>query len=348
MIEHGQKPENRLRRLLRRGVMLLGVGVFVLSLVACVQQQRNSVETVMQPAPENSLRLASYNVHYIILSKASGAWSVGDWEARKAPMDQAFKTVDADVMAFQEMESFAHSWGERTAPIDQASKTVEADAMASQETESFVHGEDGSTNLTLEYLLAQNPGYKAAAVGDPRVFPSTQPIFYRADKLRVLDQGWFFFSTTPDVIYSRTFNGSYPAFASWAKFTPKAGGKPFTVFNIHFEFKSASNRRLSAALVQERMAPLLARGETVVLMGDLNERLGSSVVAGFEATGLRFAPFSGSTYHLNRGMNLFGAIDHIATSAEMVPVGAAAVLRQKFGGRWPSDHYPIYADYMLP
>lgn len=311
-----QRSESHLRRGLRRAALLIGSAILALGLVACVQHQRNSGEATVRPGPANSLRLASYNVHYIILSKATGAWSVGDWDARKAPMDQAFKAVGADVMAFQEMESFAH-------------------------------GDDGSVNLTLGYLLAHNPEYKAAAVGDHYVFPSTQPILYRDAKLRVLDQGWFFFSTTPEVIYSPTFNGSYPAFASWAKFAPKAGGKPFTVFNVHFEFKSASNRRLSAALVQERMAPLLARGETVVLMGDLNARLGSRIVTGFEATGLRFAPIAGATYHLNRGLNLFGAIDHIATSAGMTLAGSPVVLRQKFGGRWPSDHYPIYADYLL-
>lgn len=311
------KPDGPVRRILRRAALTLGGGLVLLGLAACVQQQRNGGEAVVQPPPENSLRFASFNVHYIILSKATGAWSVGDWDARKAPMDLAFKAVGADVMAFQEMESFAH-------------------------------GDDGSTNLTLDYLLAQNTGYKAAAVGDHRSFPSTQPIFYRDAKLRVLDQGWFFFSETPDVIYSRTFNGSYPAFATWVKFAPNGGGTPFTVFNMHFEFKSASNRRLSAALVQERMAPLLARGETVVLMGDLNARLGSSIVEGFEATGLRFAPVEGSTYHLNRGMNLFGAIDHIATTAEMRLAAPPVVLRQRFGGRWPSDHYPIYADYLLP
>lgn len=313
--------KQRIQNWLRRLVLLTGGGVLALGLVACVQHQRNSGEGILQPASAGNLRLASYNVHYIILSQATGAWSVGDWEARKAPMDQAFKAVGADLMAFQEMESFAH-------------------------------GDDGSTNLTLDYLLAQNPDYRAAAVGDGpegwRDFPSTQPILYRADRLRVMDQGWFFFSNTPDVIYSRTFNGSYPAFASWAQFTDRADGKPFTVFNMHFEFKSASNRRLSAALVQKRMAPLLARGETVVLMGDLNARLGSSIVEGFEAVGLRFAPFSGSTYHLNRGLNLFGAIDHIATSAGVAPVGPPVVLREKFGGRWPSDHYPVYADYVLP
>lgn len=272
------------------------------------------------PVPARSggdLRLATYNVHYILLDKATGAWSVGDWDRRRAPMDAAFKAVDADVIAFQEMESFAG-------------------------------GDDGSRNLTLDYLLAQNPAYAAAAVGDWREFPSTQPILYRRDRLQPLDHGWFFFSTTPEVIYSRTFNGSYPAFASWAKFADKAGGKPFYVFNVHFEFKSASNRRLSAELVRDRMAPLIAAGDVVFLAGDINGRAGSEPVQILAQAGVVFDPVAGSTYHLNRGINLFGAIDHLAATPSVGRVGEPHVLRQKFIGEWPSDHYPVFADYALP
>ncbi|MGB3279251.1 MAG: endonuclease/exonuclease/phosphatase family protein [Pseudorhodobacter sp.] len=96
------------------------------------------------------------------------------------------------------------------------------------------------------------------------------------------------------------------------------------------------------------MAPLIAQGATVFLAGDLNARLGSDLVQGFEAAGLEFAPIAGSTYHFNRGLNLFGAIDHLAATPDAVRLRAPGVLREKFGSSWPSDHYPIFADYRLP
>ncbi|MEP0641494.1 MAG: endonuclease, partial [Roseobacter sp.] len=131
---------------------------------------------VKSPTP-GALRIATYNVHYIIVFKETGPWSVGDWERRKTPLDLAFKEINGDVIAFQEMESFG--------------------------------GRSGSdVNLTLDWLLENNSEYGAAAVGDPKEFPSTQPILYRRDRLELQDQGWFFFSETPDVIYARTFNGS--------------------------------------------------------------------------------------------------------------------------------------------
>lgn len=287
----------------------------LLTLIGC-QTIRNSGNAPLPDPTGQTLRLATYNVHYIILGRATGAWSVGDWERRKTPLDQAFKAVQADVIGFQEMESFGR-------------------------------GSGGRINLTLDWLLENNPNYAAAAVGDPAVFPSTQPILYRPNRLTLVDQGWFFFSDTPDVIYSRTFNGSFPAFTSWAQFQDQTSGEVFRVINIHTDFASRSNRLQSIELVAERIAPWIAADETLFVISDLNARLGDGVVNILADTGLQFAPVKGSTFHFNRGINLFGAIDHIAHIGAAAPAGDPVVLRQKFSGESPTDHYPVIADYRL-
>jgi endonuclease/exonuclease/phosphatase family metal-dependent hydrolase len=268
------------------------------------------------PAPAgNALRIATYNVHYIRLDEESGPWSRGDWDRRKTPLAAAAAATGADVMAFQEMESFSRA-------------------------------SDGAVNLARDWLLEALPGYGAAATGDWRRFPSTQPIFYRRDRLEPLDQGWFFFSETPDAIYSRTFDGSYPAFASWAQFRDLRTQARFRVVNVHFDAFSPLNRRRSAALVAERLAPWISAGETVILAGDLNAIDGMVPHDILERAGLAFAGVSGSTFHFGRGLNLFGAIDHIAYSgAERV--APPMVLRRRFGGEWPTDHYPVVVDLRL-
>ena len=96
-------------------------------------------------------------MHYIWLGRVQGDWSVGDWERRKGALQAAFANLEADVVGFQEMESF----GRGQAP----------------------------QNLTHDWLETQNPDYAAEAVGDPAVFPSTQPIFYHKDRLTLRDQG---------------------------------------------------------------------------------------------------------------------------------------------------------------
>ena len=299
-----------------RGLRGITVILVILMTVVGCQVLRNSGDMTLNPKPADALRLATYNVHYIVLGEATGPWSVGDWERRKGPLDAAFKTIAADIIAFQEMESFGG-------------------------------GNDSGVNLTLDWLLARNPGYRAAAVGDPAIFPSTQPILYRADRIAAVDQGWFFFSESPDVIYSRTFNGSYPAFASWAVFRDRAQGKTFRVVNLHTDFRSRSNRTRSIALVAERIGPWDAAGETVFVMGDFNAQRGSDLLGLLERVGVRFVPVEGATYHFNRGLNLFAAIDHIGVAGPAEQKGAPVVLRQRFDGEWPTDHYPVIADFDL-
>ena len=179
--------------MLRKVIKALGLLALACALLLAALQIANSGGGPVPPPPAGAIRIATHNVHYIDLTEPGGPWSEADWETRKDALDAAFKAMEADIVAFQEMESFRG-------------------------------GSDGGVNLAREFLLERNPGYAAAASGDWREFPSTQPIFYRTDRFRLVDQGWFFFSTTPDVIYSRTFNGSWPAFASWAEFAPMAGG----------------------------------------------------------------------------------------------------------------------------
>ncbi|MCF2905105.1 endonuclease/exonuclease/phosphatase family protein [Octadecabacter sp. CECT 8868] len=298
-----------MRRWFKRLTVFFAMLIAVLGgMVAC-----NSLpQPVQAPSPKN-LRIATYNVHYIWMARETGDWSVGDWGRRKNALQLSVRALDADVIGFQEMESF----GRNMAPA----------------------------NLTLDYLRMNNPDYAAAAVGDPAAFPSTQPIFYRTDRLHLRDQGWFFFSDTPDVIYSRTFNGSWPAFTSWAEFEDTSG-TVFRVYNLHTEYRSASNRQLSAKLVADRIAAPAAQ-MPVFVIGDFNAVSGSTTLGILEDAGVTFWPAQGSTYHFNRGLNLFPAIDHIGGTEGIDPIGETFSVRGKFDGEWPTDHYPIVGDFRL-
>ncbi len=296
--------------------VLKAVLAIVLGLIGIVIAQHlwQSRGPALTPPPANALRVATWNVHYIAARRTDGRWGLDRWTQRKAPMAAVFAGLQADLVAFQEMETFEG-------------------------------GDDDGVNLARTWLLEANPAYGAAAVGDWRVFPSTQPIFYRKDRFDLTDQGWFFLSDTPDVIYSRTFDGSYPAFLSWAAFKDRQTGAAFRVANVHLDYSSRENRTKSIALIADRLAPWIDDGKTVILAGDLNALAGSSLHDRLEQVGLTFVPVKGATYHLDRGLNLFGAIDHIAFAGGLHPVGTPVVYRQNPGPVWPSDHYPVIADF---
>jgi len=300
----------------RKILRFLTITALVTVAIGGCQIMRNSGVESLPPVAADTIRLGSWNVHYIITRKEKGSWGTDHWDRRKVPMDKVFKALNADIIAFQEMESFSGG------------------------------NEDGN-NLTRTFLSELNPEYAVAAVGPWQSFPSTQPFFYKKDVVDVLEQGWFFFSETPDQIYSRTFNGSYPAFATWVQFHSAKSDTQFRIVNVHVDFSSRDNRTRSVELIVERIKPWLQAGEEVVIVGDLNARLGSSLHKMIEAAGLRFVPLDGSTYHFNAGLNLFGAIDHIAYTGGMMPTGEGRVLRAKMGETWASDHYPIVADFRI-
>jgi len=85
--------------------------------------------------------------------------------------------------------------------------------------------------------------------------------------------------------------------------------------------------------------------EDIFVVGDFNARRGAETLRIVSDTGVTFAPVAGSTYHLNRGLNLFGAIDHIGYWGSMTVSAGPFVLRDKFEGEWPTDHYPVVVDF---
>lgn len=64
--------------------------------------------------------------------------------------------------------------------------------------------------------------------------------------------------------------------------------------------------------------------------------------------GIDFVAARGATYHFNRGLNLFGAVDHIGATRGVTVAAGPEVLRKRYGAVWPSDHYPVYVDLVLP
>lgn len=299
---------------MRRLALALAALPVLILMVAALSHLWHSRGSALPEREGAVLRVASFNTHYILLDRATGPWSVADWDRRKTATTRIMAGIDADIVAFQEMESFRRG--------------------------------DGSVNLARDHLLATLPAYAAGAVGDWRRFPSTQPIFFRRERFQLLDQGWFFFSDHPDVIYSRSFDGSFPAFASWVWLRDRRDGSALRVVNVHFDHASSQNRLKSAALVAERLTPWLDAGETLILAGDLNAIAGSRTAGILQAAGLVLMPARGASYHLNRGLNLFPAIDHVMIGPGLRYARRPVALRRAPGGVWPSDHYPIVADLL--
>jgi len=261
-------------------------------------------------AEANSIRITTFNIHYTSPRQKKLAWG-----NRRDAVKEAIADLDADIIAFQEMETFAG-------------------------------GSYNQKNEQLDWVLEHYPEYSAGAYGDAAIYPNTQPIIYRHERFSQKSQGFFFFSDTPDVIYSRTFNGSWPAFCSWTELVDKKTGQEFYIYNVHFEYKSMGNRSKSAKLVRERIQPVLKDGKAVLLVGDINAPGFAPTVSKLKKTPLTLAKPAGATFHFNRGLNLIPAIDHVFYSEHFTQQGKTTLLRESYDDVWPTDHYPVTVELL--
>jgi endonuclease/exonuclease/phosphatase family metal-dependent hydrolase len=260
-------------------------------------------------AQAEPFRAATFNIKYIVDPDG-----LPKWEARRDAVTDVLQAMDADIIGFQEMETFAGS-------------------------------KFNKVSRHMDWIMQTVPGYKAAAFGDPEVFPSTQPILYRAERFEMLDQGWFYYSTTPDLIYSRSFDGGFDYYCSTARLRDRATGKTLLVFNVHTDIRSFGNRRGAIKMIAERVQKALDSGETVLVLGDFNTGRFTSNMRLLKQAGLKGTDLLTPTFHLGAGLGVPPAIDHLLHSAGLERLGNAEVHKNRKNGRYPSDHYPVSAVY---
>lgn len=173
-------------------------------------------------------------------------------------------------------------------------------------------------------------------------------VFYRSDRLRVLDSGDFWLSDTPDVPGSISWGHPYPRMVTWARFERIADGLRFTLFNTHLPYRDGDDAaRLACARLIASRIRALPPGEPVVLTGDFNTTPDSAAHATLAAllgdAWLATAAHSGpeATFHGFSGRP-DRRIDWILTRGFSVQ-GIRTITTHE-GALYPSDHFPVIAD----
>lgn len=105
-------------------------------------------------------------------------------------------------------------------------------------------------------------------------------IFYRRDRLKLLDMGNFWLSATPEVPGSISWDHQpYPRMVTWAKFETKAG-KTFYHFNTHLPHRlEDEDARVKGAILLVERIQAMAGALPVVLTGDFNTTPGTEAHA---------------------------------------------------------------------
>ncbi|HTG38559.1 endonuclease/exonuclease/phosphatase family protein [Sphingomonas sp.] len=172
-------------------------------------------------------------------------------------------------------------------------------------------------------------------------------IFYRHDRLKLLDSGDFWLSDTPDVPGSISWEHPYPRMVTWGRFEQRASGRQFTLINTHFPYRPEDEAaREKAAEAIAAFADTLPAGHPLIVTGDFNttpesaayQRLTRNLrdlwIAADKPQGVA------ATYHAFTG-KADRRIDWVLARG-FVPL-AVCTDSQRVDRRYPSDHFPVVA-----
>ena len=200
----------------------------------------------------------------------------------------------------------------------------------------------------LLYLRDHLPDYVLHAPG--RVIDPTSQyptLFFRREDFEVEEGGEFWLSKTPEVHRSKDWDSAFPRMMSYAGIRRKGEGQRLLwVAVTHLDHVGTEARYEQAKILSQWVR---SRNGPVILMGDFNEdpgsgvhRLLTSVETGLEDTWQLLGREEGSdayTHHGFMGVPQKSRIDWILISPHF-RVTHARVVRDHFGDRYPSDHFP--------
>jgi endonuclease/exonuclease/phosphatase family metal-dependent hydrolase len=176
-------------------------------------------------------------------------------------------------------------------------------------------------------------------------------VFYRKSRLELLASGNYWLSETPDQPGSISWNMSLPRMVTWADFRDRKSRRKFRFFNTHFPHRreDAEARKRCAQVIAERLKAV-PKGTTVVVTGDFNTDPASEPYAvlteGLKDTWTSVANPAGPerTFHGFTGTPTGGRIDWILYRGRLVPREAETITANQ-AGRYPSDHFPVFARF---
>lgn len=197
-----------------------------------------------------------------------------------------------------------------------------------------------------------------------------EAIFYKTDKIKLLDHGDFWLSETPEKP-GLGWDAVCVRICTWGKFSMDEA--VFYYFNLHMDHVGVIARREAAKLVVARIREI-AQGAPVVLTGDFNVDQTNEIYAIFTESGLLKDSYDAARIRFaeNGTFNAFkteyyttSRIDHVFVSPE-IQVESYGVLTNSYWTpdetidtlkafdapqeisfdnyirRNPSDHYPVF------
>ena len=179
-------------------------------------------------------------------------------------------------------------------------------------------------------------------------------VFFKKDRFDLLEMGQFWLSETPNVPASESWDVSLPRMVTWVRLRDKRTAKVFYFLNTHFAHRQQDEpARANSAKVIAGFLAKLPTDVPVVLTGDFNtvpgkeahKTITAHLKDAWEVAAERVGP--PDTFHAFKGAaSAARRIDWILFRASW-KVTRAETITMHQGDLYPSDHYPVIADFEL-
>ncbi len=236
-------------------------------------------------------------------------------------------------------------WASRRELVFQTIQANDPDVIGLQEVLAFQGRE----------LCAALPDYSFVGVGrnDGQQEGEFVPIMYRRKLLDPVDYGYIWLSEETDRPGVRGWDAACPRMLTWVRLRFKRNPlNEIYVVNTHFDH-AGRQARLESAKIVRRLTDTLG-GRPVIVTGDFNCNPGSApyeVLTGDRGNlaelkdthvALNLSGIDAGTYNAFRGDRTGPRIDWILFNRRFEAL-ECRIDRRDFGGRYPSDHFPIIA-----
>ena len=258
-------------------------------------------------------------------------------------------------------------WGKRCQVMCDQLNFMSPDIFGTQEV----------LHVQLLDMLDRLDGYDYIGVGrdDGNTGGEYAAIFYKTDRLRLLDYGNFWLNETPDRP-GLGWDAACIRICTWGKFASQTAtdDEAFYFFNLHMDHVGVVARREAAKLIVSKVREI-AQGAPVIVTGDFNVDQNDEIYSIFTqsallkdsylASRIRFAE-NGTFNTFDTDLYTDSRIDHIFVSPS-INVDAYGILTNsywtpdndsselmkghdapqeidfsRYVRRQPSDHYPVF------
>ncbi len=179
------------------------------------------------------------------------------------------------------------------------------------------------------------------------------PVFYRHDRLELLESDTFWLSETPEVPGSRGWDAAITRIVTYGQFRDRLTGAVFRLINTHFDHRGQEARRHSAELLIRH----IGGDASVIVTGDFNAVPRSEpyriITAGHlsDAHAITMAPPKGPA---GTWSGFVVQKEEPSRRIDYVFVGKGVSVREhhiidvRVAGRYVSDHLPVVVMLKIP